>query len=245
MCHQEDFDKFGAQKVERKLLAMRQGESQIFRVFLQERELQLEYTGRREWPDSTKINNLRASLREETRNKYAVLDLPTGNYRRWVEIITRVAAVREDSENFVRKGEAHTIQYASRSSALLSNYLKKPVENQPAALPPPRTADSEEDITMWGMKIDLQSLATIVAKLNVQGKEKVKGGATSKHSAQWLTEDEATEIRRKGLCLRCKRGGHLARFCNTFGLPKKPAHLINLQNQVSLGSDLKLGLGNE
>ena len=245
VCHQEYFDKVGAQKAERKLLAMRQGESQIFRMFLQEWELQFEYAGGREWPDSIKINNLRTSLSEKIRDKYAVLDLPTDNYRKWVERITRVAAVMEDSENFVRKGEARTTQYASRSGALFNEYLTRPVGSQPADSPSSKTADSEGDITMSGMKIDLQSLATLVAEINVQGKRNGKGSAKSKPPAPWLTENEVAEIRKKGLCLRCKRSGHLAKFCNIFGPPKKPAHLNNFQNQISLEDDLKLGLGKE
>ena len=48
VCHNEYFDQVGAQKAERKLLSMRQGESQIFRKFQQEWELQLEYAGGRE-----------------------------------------------------------------------------------------------------------------------------------------------------------------------------------------------------
>lgn len=57
-CNVQYFDQIGADKAERKLSKMRQGESQYFRNFLQEWELQLEYAGGREWPDSTKINHL-------------------------------------------------------------------------------------------------------------------------------------------------------------------------------------------
>ncbi|KAI0992021.1 hypothetical protein K3495_g16165, partial [Podosphaera aphanis] len=44
-CNNKFFDKIGAEKAEKRLHSMRQGEAQIFRKFLQEWELQLEYAG--------------------------------------------------------------------------------------------------------------------------------------------------------------------------------------------------------
>ncbi|KAI1002145.1 hypothetical protein K3495_g6057, partial [Podosphaera aphanis] len=122
-CNKEYFDKVGAQKAEKKLLAMRQGESQVFRSFLQEWELQLEFAGGRKWPDDIKINQLSIAVSEKIREKFSVLDLPTEDYQSWVNIITRVTAVMENSEKFVKKGEAQTTQYATRSGMLVSEYL--------------------------------------------------------------------------------------------------------------------------
>ncbi|KHJ31294.1 putative eka-like protein [Erysiphe necator] len=106
VCYEEFFDRVEAQKAERKLLAMRQVESQIFRKFLQDGELQPEYARERDWPDSIKINNLRNALSNKVRYKYAVLNLPSNNFKEWTNIITRVAAMMEDDEYFIRKGEA-------------------------------------------------------------------------------------------------------------------------------------------
>ncbi|KHJ35738.1 hypothetical protein EV44_g3616 [Erysiphe necator] len=50
ICQEKFFDRVEAQKAERKLLVMRQSESQIFRKFLHDWKLQLEYAGR-DWPD--------------------------------------------------------------------------------------------------------------------------------------------------------------------------------------------------
>lgn len=83
----------GADKAERKLSQMRQEESQYFRNFLQEWELQLEYARGREWPDSTKINHLRQSVGERIGEKFPVLGLPRHDYAKWVTKITEVAAI--------------------------------------------------------------------------------------------------------------------------------------------------------
>lgn len=83
--------------------------------------------------------------------------------------MTRVAALMEDNENFIRKGEAQTTQYASRSGALQSEYLSK---HAPSTSPVNGRTDYEGDTIMGGMKIDIHSLASLVAKLNAVGKKK-------------------------------------------------------------------------
>lgn len=72
--------------------------------------------------------------------------------------------------------------------------------------------DNDGDTIMGGMKIDLHSLATLVAQIKVE-KDQTKSSANSKPSAPWLTEKEVDELCAKNLCLRCKRAGHMARFC--------------------------------
>lgn len=223
---------------------MRQGESQIFRKFLQDWELQLEYAGGREWPDSIKINNLRNALSNKIRDKYAVLNLPSNNFKEWTNIITRVAAVMEDDEYFIRKGEAQTTQYASRSGALQSEYLAGPFSKQTSSSAS-NTVDNEGDTIMGGMKIDLHSLATLLAQINVQKEQSKKGGFPSKPPAPWLTEQEVAELRKKNLCLRCKKSGHISRFCNKFGPPKRSPQISNLQNVCNFNDDLDSSLGKD
>ncbi|KAI1000738.1 hypothetical protein K3495_g7454 [Podosphaera aphanis] len=63
-CDKGYFDKIGAYRAERKLLSMRQGESQIFRNFLHEWGLQLEFAGGTAWLDTTKISHLQISTSE-------------------------------------------------------------------------------------------------------------------------------------------------------------------------------------
>lgn len=46
------------------------------------------------------------TLSNKIGDKDAVLNLPSNNFKEWTNIITSVAAVMEDSKNFIRKGEA-------------------------------------------------------------------------------------------------------------------------------------------
>ncbi|POS83801.1 hypothetical protein EPUL_004903 [Erysiphe pulchra] len=147
---------------------MRQGESQAFRKFiLQEWELQLEYSGGQKWPDSIKINNLGNALsNNKIRDKYTVLDLPISNYHGWVKIITRVAAIMEDTLKGLSKEVMQTAQYASRSGSLQSEYLPGlAVKETPNSLPSGST-DLDGDTVMSGMKIDVDNLTSLIARIN-------------------------------------------------------------------------------
>ena len=121
-CNNKFFDKVRAEKAEKRLHAMRQGEAQFFRVFLQEWELQLEYPGDCVWPDSFKINQLRQATSDKLTDKTDVLELPRNNYQEWVDIIARVAAKIESRENFYNKGEARVTQYVNRKGIESSHY---------------------------------------------------------------------------------------------------------------------------
>ena len=160
-------------------------------------------------------------MSENIREKYVVLDLPANDYQSWINIITRVSAVIEDSKNFICKGEAQTTQYASRSGALQSEYL--------AASSSPHVhgnKDHDGDTTMGGMKIDLHSLVALVAQVNKNNRgDKNNWNKKSKPSAPWLSSEEVTELLEKKLCLMCKKTGHVARFCQKFGPPKRPEHI--------------------
>ncbi|KAI0991444.1 hypothetical protein K3495_g16743, partial [Podosphaera aphanis] len=198
-------------------------ESQIFRSFLQEWELQLEFAGGRRWPDDIKINQLSIAVSEKIRDKFSVLDLPTEDYQDWVNIITRVTAVMENSEKFVRKGEARTTQYATRSGMLVSEYLAGQAVNNESRPLHTNSVDHDGDTVMGGMKIDIHSLAALVAKMNLDEKNgRTDGRPKLKPAAPWRTEKEVSELREKGLCLRCKKKGHFSRTCRIFGPPKRP-----------------------
>ncbi|KAI6247691.1 hypothetical protein HI914_04253 [Erysiphe necator] len=224
-CNVQYFDQIGADKAERKLSKMRQGESQYFRNFLQEWELQLEYAGGREWPDSTKINHLRQSVSEKIREKFPVLGLPRHDYAKWVTKITEVAANMEDSDRFIQPGEARTTQFASRSRLLSSEYLAGPSKNQREAESSISTApqlDYEGDTTMQGMKLELQRLANAINKISVESSASKKKSYEKKPSAPWRTESEVAILREKRVCLRCLKPGHPARYCQKFGPAVKP-----------------------
>ena len=182
-------------------------------------------------------------MSEKIQDKYSVLDLPINDYKGWIRGISRVAAIMEDSEKFVRKGEAQTTQYATRSGALQNEYLSSPT---PSNLSPKGAVDHDGDVTMSGMKIDLHSLATLVARINVDNKaQKKTGESKSKPPAPWLTEKEIAELMEKRPCLRCKRSGHVARYCQTYGPPKRPTELHNIQDLLWDKEESKSNSGKE
>lgn len=187
---------------------------------------------------------MRNAFSNKIRDKSAVLNLPSNDFKEWTNIITRVAALMEDDEYFICKGKAQITQYASRSCALQSEYLAGPVSKQ-ISLSTSSTIDDEGDTIMREMKTDLQSLATLLAQINAQKDLSKKGNFPSKPPAPWLIEQEVAEFRKKNLCLRCKKGGHISHFCNKFGLSKRSSQIVYLQNVCTFNDDLDSSLGKE
>ena len=88
---------------------------------------------------------------------------------------------------------------------------------------------------MGGMKIDLNALANMVAdKAKVKPSNGPRYG--SKPAAPWRSEVEVAELREKKLCLRCKKPGHQARFCRTYG-PPRPAQMNNSESLIHFVDD--------
>ncbi|KHJ30111.1 hypothetical protein EV44_g4328 [Erysiphe necator] len=150
----------------------------------------------------------------------------------------------EDTEGFIKRGEAQTTQYASRSGALQSEYLTGSTIKQTPSGSTVSSMDNDGDTIMGGMKIDLHSLATLVAQIKVE-KDQTKSSANSKPSAPWLTEKEVAELRAKNLCLRCKRAGHMARFCKKFGAPKRPPRMNIMEETRVYNCDASSESGKE
>ncbi|KAI0991236.1 hypothetical protein K3495_g16951, partial [Podosphaera aphanis] len=173
-CNEAYFDKVGAEKAERKLHSMKQGEAQIFRQFLQEWELQFEYAGGHEWPEKLKVKQLRRSISEKLLDKIDVLKLPKDNYHDWVEAVAEVASNMEMRDNFVRKNESQVTQYTTRSPVAQYNDTSSgsslPDKSQPIL--PESLTDQDGDVTMGGMKIDVKQLSAFLASLNSKGKGK-------------------------------------------------------------------------
>ncbi|KAI1001452.1 hypothetical protein K3495_g6747 [Podosphaera aphanis] len=70
-------------------------------------------------------------------------------------------------DNFARKGESRVTQitsrqYATQFKGTASTSTLSPVSQTPG----PRLVDHEGDVAMGGMKIDLHTLANIVAQVN-------------------------------------------------------------------------------
>ncbi|KAI0991029.1 hypothetical protein K3495_g17158, partial [Podosphaera aphanis] len=97
------------------------------------------------------------------------------------------------------------------------------------------SVDHDGDTVMGGMNIDIQSLAALVAKLNIDEKKNGSsdGRPRSKPAAPWRTEKEVAELREKGLCLRCKKKGHFSRTCRIFGPPKRPEQFNYMNSSPS------------
>ncbi|POS83352.1 hypothetical protein EPUL_005054, partial [Erysiphe pulchra] len=202
-CNKKYFDKIGAEKADKKLRTMRQGKSQFFRHFLQEWELQLEFSGGCDWPDSFKIRQLKQSL-SKLSEKTDVLELPNDDYQEWIDKIAEVAANMESRENFGRKGESRLTQYVNRSGIQLNDFQLTSNPTVAASKSSALNVDSDGDVVMGGMKIDLQSIASLIACLNFsdKGKTKITPKPGPKTPAPWRTEKELAYFRENRLCSR-------------------------------------------
>ncbi|KAI0991233.1 hypothetical protein K3495_g16954, partial [Podosphaera aphanis] len=147
-CNEAYFDKVGAEKAERKLHSMKQGEAQIFQKL--------------------KVKQLRRSISEKLLHKIDVLKLPKDNYHDWVEAVAEVAPNMEMRDNFVRKNESQVTQYTTRSPVAQYNDTSSgsslPDKSQPIL--PESLTDQDGDVTMGGMKIDVKQLSAFLASLN-------------------------------------------------------------------------------
>lgn len=157
-------------------------------------------------------------MSEKIRGKLAILVLPRNNYQAWIERIAEVAAIMEDNEKFVKKGEAQTTQFPSRSRTLQSECLTTTVQNNLPNEPAYGAIDQDGDTVVGGMKLDSNSLATLIARIGDRGSEtNNEGGQRPKILAPWRTEKGVADLCERNLCLRCKNSSHIARYCRTFG----------------------------
>ncbi|KAI1006820.1 hypothetical protein K3495_g1399 [Podosphaera aphanis] len=193
---------------------MKQGEAQIFRQFLQEWELQFEYAGGHEWPEKLKVKRLRRSISEKLLDKIDVLKLPKDNYHDWVEAVAEVASNMEKRGYFVGNNESQVTQYTTRSRVAQCNDTSSgsspPDKSQPIL--PESLIDHDGDVTMGGMKIDVNQLSAFIASLNSKGKGKVNGkirNAEPKPSAPWRSDEEVQILHEKKVCIRCEKSGHI------------------------------------
>ncbi|KAI0991830.1 hypothetical protein K3495_g16357, partial [Podosphaera aphanis] len=235
-CNKRFYDKIGAEKAEKKLHSMKQGESQFFRKFLQDWELQLEFAGGCDWPDSFKISQLRQSLSEKMLDKLDVVDLPKNDYQGCVDEIARVAANMESRNNFIRKGEAQTTQFTERSGINRNDLQPRTAMSNDSGLSS-APLDHDGDIPMSGMKLDLQTLLNLISTMNVNdqvNKKKPERAPGPKPSAPWRSEKELADLRAQKLCTRCERTGHIYRYCKLFGPAKRPTQINNLDDKVDL-----------
>lgn len=236
-CDRTYFNKVGAEKAEQKLYSMKQGESQFFREFLEEWELQLEYAGGNDWPQSFKIKQLRRSLSEKLSDKIDCLKLSKNDYPTWVNDVAEVASNIEIRDNFFRRGESRVTQH--RNPNVLQT-VKPMLETSVSQSSPPQksvSVDQDGDVVMGGMNIDINALANIVAALTTKNNAKGKNSSWQKTPAPWRTEEEVANLRKRNLCLRCEKPGHISRFCKSFGPPKKPTQIFEIQNLNSLNGD--------
>lgn len=239
-CNKVYFDKVAAEKAEAVLYSMKQGEAQIFRQFLQEWELQLEFAGGYDWPDTFKIKQLRRSISEKLLDKTDVLRLPKDNYTAWVETIAEVASNMEMRDNFARRGEPQVTQFTTRQTVHQTNPSSTLQTSTQTGV------DYEGDTIMGGMKIDLKQLTEVIAVLNAHNNNRGSGNNSKKKPAPWRTEEEMISLRERKLCLRCEKPGHISRYCKKLGPPIPPKNVNNLQDSlISPEEYLKYGSGKE
>ncbi|KAI1005388.1 hypothetical protein K3495_g2829 [Podosphaera aphanis] len=137
----------------------------------------------------------------------------------------------ENSEKFRQRGEATVMQYVNRRGVMKSKYLAAATSSNYQASSPPPTTNFEGDISMGGMKFDLNALATLVAKANASSAG--KPGKGPKIAAPWRTVSEVAELREKKLCLRCKKTWVSVAILPGLWPSSSPTQVNNLQNTFS------------
>lgn len=171
-CNKTYYSKVESEKAENKLYSMKQGESQFFRSFLEEWELQLEYAGGSDWPESFKIKQLRRSISEKLSDKIVALKLPKDDYQKWVEEVADVASNIEIRENFLRKGESRITQSTIRSTVQKNRDQPTSATSINPQSSPPLNIDGDGDFVMGGMKIDIKLLTSMISALNSSNEKK-------------------------------------------------------------------------
>ncbi|POS82466.1 hypothetical protein EPUL_005580 [Erysiphe pulchra] len=180
------------------------------------------------------IESNEKSISEKLSDKIEVFNLPRNDYKAWVDEVARVAANLESRSNFFQRGETQVTQYVNRGGVQRNDFE----QNHSSVGMPPESSrsnlDSEGDVVMGGMKLDLRSLACMIANMNLKEQNNAKDEEKTKKkpSAPWRTEEELEYFRKNKLCSRCERPGHFYRYCKIFGPAKRPLQIGSVMGDV-------------
>jgi hypothetical protein len=222
-------DKEAKQTAGDQLNRMRMGNAQKFDDFLQDFEFKLSQCGGLAWADRDKIIRLNTAINEKLSDKLISVELPDDGYARWVTKVRGVAGRLQNHSNY-KKGTGSETWYikARGSSAFPSSSAggssSKCAATSETAAP---VTDADGDVKM----VDVSTLTSIISALKGLNKDKKSRGKDSpsggKPRAKWLSQEEMEVLKEARKCFRCRKKGHLSRYCPDFRPAKAPDASVN------------------
>ena len=206
-------DKQAKQAAGEQLTRMRQGSCQHFADFIQDFEYKLQQCGGTTWAGNAKIMQLNASINNPLKTALITVDLPDEDYDQWKARVSMVAGRLEALPTYRPKGATHVKTWYAGSNG--TSRAAQPT-NGPRAAP---RVDADGDTIMGGMSGINALAAAIVNAIKANpdaNRPRSTGSGDTRPRAPWRPADAVRRLRDQGLCLRCEKGGHMARGCPTF-----------------------------
>ncbi|RKF64086.1 hypothetical protein OnM2_021105 [Erysiphe neolycopersici] len=202
---------------------MEQGHNQLFLDFLKDFEYRISPC-REAFTPLGKSIQLKASLNSRLRRALVGLDMPPlEDYDAWVRKVTKVALDLEGLNDYRPVNAKYTTTNIGSPKG-----ISTPVEKKVRL-------DADGDVIMGENNALLSAIKSlvlnrdegIIGSLGKPNKGKQKENASAERPrAEWLTKKEFEKLVRKGLCTRCKKPGHITRFCKLFAPPVRPKAVV-------------------
>lgn len=104
------------------------------------------------------------------------------------------------------KSDGIKTQLATRSGGFRDEYLSGPRHKEISRALFPETTDQDREIVMRGMILDINTIATMIVKINSENnKSRDKDGTKSKLPTPWWTDKGIAEIREIIFAFNVKR----------------------------------------
>ncbi|KAI0997915.1 hypothetical protein K3495_g10273 [Podosphaera aphanis] len=230
-------DRQASQTASEILNQMEQGENQYFADSLQDFEYRLAQSGGDEaYTPLGKTQQLKASINGKLRRALIGLKLPDA--RKFSEWVTEVKEVALELESLVDYRPRGVTQTTTRLGAPKSGVAPIRTQVQQNQL----GIDADGDVRMGGTNAILAALQQLNTQRNTPRSSQGQGQGPPNHQepstgrdedsgnlprAPWRTREELKRLMEAGLCVRCARGGHIARPCTVFRRAKKPNVSVN------------------
>ena len=206
---------------------MKQGPKQPFSDFVRKYEMKLLQCEGNTWIPLMKIVHLNNGLNNTLEKALIGIDMPSlDNYIRWRDKVKEVAERLESHQS--RSQLTNNTSFQPQNININTN-----------------VKDANEDTIMTGMNALLAMLGKSGLNNDNIGSskspEKGKGINETRPRAPWRSHAEYQKLRQDRLCVRCKRAGHISKFCSKFRAAVPPevdlnATLLAEENVDDIGS---------